>query len=307
MPSSLFTYQRYNFELQFRNKFSDAFQEWFTDIARLMHPNGDIQSPRLTQGDGKIDVYVINEQLVYQCYGPQSWKPGEASSKIRTDFRGAYEYLNGHLKKWVFVHNHVTGQLDKNCLQALCDIKAECEQSNNSVTILAWGIEELWESVESMVPFASLQGKFGEANPISFDFTTIEGLLNSLEHSELSYDTIPVSQPFQDKLEFNNLARAYQSEIKAGRMGISEINKYFSLFSERDPEFPEKMAQHFRDKYARIKQQGLSPDIIYDKLRLEAGWQRDPNAKREMATRAILAYFFDSCDIFENPPQGTFK
>lgn len=29
-----------------------------------------------------------------------------------------------------------------------------------------------------------------------------------------------------------------------------------------------------------------------------------PDAKREMAVRAILAYFFDSCDIFENEQEA---
>jgi hypothetical protein len=46
----------------------------------------------------------------------------------------------------------------------------------------------------------------------------------------------------------------------------------------------------------------LSPDDIYEKLRLDAGWKASPDVKREMATRIILAYFFDSCDIFKNPP-----
>jgi hypothetical protein len=46
----------------------------------------------------------------------------------------------------------------------------------------------------------------------------------------------------------------------------------------------------------------LSPDEVYENLRLDAGWKASPDIKREMATRIILAYFFDTCDIFENPP-----
>lgn len=71
-----------------------------------------------------------------------------------------------------------------------------------------------------------------------------------------------------------------------------------------DPEFAERLAERFRDRYAALRARpALSPDDIYENLRLEAGWIPSPDVKREMATRIILAYFFDTCDIFENSPE----
>lgn len=303
MSNSLFTVQRCKFNNQFQSKFTNAFEDWFVDLARLLHPNGDIQSLRLTQGDGKIDVYVISEQLVYQCYGPQAWKASEASAKIETDFWGAHTFLKGNLKKWVFVHNHPTGRLDKNCIGALNAVSAKCEKDGNQVVIEAWGIEEIWETLENTVPLAKLQNKFGAADPVSFDFATIEGLLNSLQRAELPYDAEPLSQPSVNKLHFNNLGPAYQREIREGRNGIGQIEKYFESWSSRNPEFPEQMAEYFRKRYAHIESRTLPADDIYEQLRLNAGWSRMPNAKLEMATRSILAYFFESCDIFKNPAE----
>ncbi len=66
MSQSLFTYQRSNYLNEFRTKFTNDFESWFATIAKALHSTGDIQSPRLTQGDGKIDVFVLSQQLVYQ-------------------------------------------------------------------------------------------------------------------------------------------------------------------------------------------------------------------------------------------------
>lgn len=71
-----------------------------------MYPSGDVQGVRLTQGDGKMDAVILSEQTVFQCYGPQTFQPSKAAAKVTTDFTGAHQFLDGRLKKWIFVHNH---------------------------------------------------------------------------------------------------------------------------------------------------------------------------------------------------------
>lgn len=302
MPSALFTHQRYEFERQFRSQFGDGFQDWFAKVFRHLHPPGNVQSVRLTQGDGKLDVVVLGEQAIYQCYGPQTWPAAEAAAKIRRDFQGAREFLEGRMRKWVFVHNHPTGCLDKLGIKALNDLVTESRKHGDATEILAWGMEELWEVLEEGLPHSALQELFGAPNPVHVDFASLEGLLLTLERADYSNDATPVPSPAPDKLEFNALGPSYRLQIQQGRGGVGVMEGYLASRFASDPEFGERLAQRFRNRYDQIRRRSeLSPDDIYEKLRLDAGWKASPDVKREMATRIVLAYFFDSCDIFENP------
>lgn len=303
MTSSLFTHQRNEFNNQFRSHFGDAFQHWFEALARKLHPNGDVQSIRLTQGDGKIDVAVLSQQQVYQCYGPSDFKSSVAKAKITEDFWGAYKHLDGKLRKWIFVHNHRTGELDKGCYKALNDIVAECRKRGDKIEVLAWGIEEVWTALEAGLSFNILREIFGSPNPITIDFACLEQLLLTLELASYPEDVKPVPSPSVRKLEFNELGPTYRREIREGRGGLGVMERYLASRASSDPEFAERLAQRFRNRYAHWKSCGtLSPNDIYENLRMEAGWKASPDAAREFATRIILAYFFESCDIFENPP-----
>lgn len=301
MSRTLFTYQRNNYLSQFRSKFTNEFEVWFADLAKMLHPAGDVQSSRITQGDGKIDVFVINQHLVYQCYAPSQFRTSEAAAKINRDFWGAVKFLNGNLKKWIFVHNHQTGQLDKLALKALNEVKRQCSDNGSSIEVLAWGCEELWDELKQRTPYAKLRDLFGSPDPVNIDFATIEELLLRLDRADYPIDTDPVSQPSPRKLDFNQLSKTYHREIQEGRNGCGEVKDYFSSRAASHPEFAEQMAEQFRQRYEYLKKHGtLTPDEIYEKLRLDAGIKSTPDAKREMAVRSILAFFFDSCDIFEN-------
>lgn len=302
MTSSLFTHQRHEFDRQFGNHFGDGFEDWFMTLARHLHASGNVQAVRLTQGDGKLDVVVLNEQTVYQCYGPQTFKSSEAAEKIRADFTGAHRFLEGRLKKWVFVHNHPTGSLDKLSIKVLMDLVAETGERGEAIEILAWGKEELWDELEAEASHG-LRELFGSPDPVYVEFACLEELLSSLERAEYPNDVAPVSQPAEHKLEFNDLGTSYRQQIRQGRTGLRTMDDYLASRAGTDPEFAERLAQRFRDRYSSLRARpALSPDEVYENLRLDAGWKASPDIKREMATRIILAYFFDTCDIFENPP-----
>lgn len=303
MANSLFTHQRFEFNNQFRSRFGDGFQEWFAKLVRRMHPPGDIQEVRLTQGDAGLDVVILNDQVVYQCYGPQTFRSSEAAEKIESDFRGAYEFLEGRMRRWVFVHNHPTGKLDKLCILALNKIVQQCADRGEHLEVHAWGIEDLWDALETGVPFHVLRDLFGSPDPVHVDYACLEELLLHLERATYPDDAEPVSLPDERKLDFNDLGPAYRREIREGRNGLRVLEGYLTSRAGSDPEFAERLAQRFRNCYQNLRSRSArTADEIYENLRLDAGWQAKPDVKREMATRSVLAYFFDSCDIFENPP-----
>ncbi len=60
-----------------------------------------------------------------------------------------------------------------------------------------------------------------------------------------------------------------------------------------------RIAEAFRTRYAELKAFDLPADAIFKHLQDYAGMNGEP--KRQGAALAVLAYFFDSCDIFEDP------
>ena len=66
--------QRLAFRDKFRSLHYEAFQSWFEELAHALHPSGDFQAIRKTQGDGGLDGFVISSQLVYAVYARHAEK-----------------------------------------------------------------------------------------------------------------------------------------------------------------------------------------------------------------------------------------
>ena len=63
--------------------------------------------------------------------------------------------------------------------------------------------------------------------------------------------------------------------------------------------FGEKVAQAFRNRYKELKAQGLLPDETFQELVIFIGGADRKELRYEAAVYAVLAYFFERCDIFE--------
>ena len=64
-------------------------------------------------------------------------------------------------------------------------------------------------------------------------------------------------------------------------------------------ELGDKIAEEFRKRYSDLKLLELPPDQILMCLQQYAGMSGEP--RRQAAVMAVLAYFFDTCEIFEDP------
>jgi hypothetical protein len=152
---------------KFRSLHYEDFQTWFEELAHALHPVGDFQRIRKTQGDGGLDGFVISSQLVYAVYAParrEEDRDSETAAKIRSDFAKAYSTLQGQLKAWVFVHNHPQGKLGQLGATAISDLKSK----NPSVEITVLSIDGLWEKLAGLSD-ETLKNLFGERDADATD------------------------------------------------------------------------------------------------------------------------------------------
>ena len=287
------------FERDFLKKNQTEFENWFVEIARFAY-GSDFQpvSNHGKYGDYKCDGYRQSTQTVFQCYAPITMKEKKLIEKIETDFKGALEYWKGNIKEWILVHNKARG-LSPNALQFILDLRKQFE----SMKIEIWSDKELLDIVLNLSE-SNLTSLFG---PIltheSFSTLTlkdIEPVIEAIEKSEPTVDLKDIIEPSVDKLKKNDISKAARNMLNIGRQKSALVEDLLMRFDT--PDRSEKIAESIRKRYIKLKKPNSSSEKIFHLLQDYIGFAHQNNTPtRFSAIWTILAYFFDKCDIFENP------
>ena len=65
-------------------------------------------------------------------------------------------------------------------------------------------------------------------------------------------------------------------------------------------ELSEHIANSYREKYKELKELKFSAEEIFEHLQRFTGFF-DGGPRQQATAMAVFAYYFDRCDIFENP------
>ncbi len=285
-------------ELALLKKNEQEYEDFFCEVMKLKYSN-DFQLIKAAgrDGDGKADGYLISEKCVYQSYAPSSgFNKSNLLKKIEGDFNGAIGKWGDRLKKWVFLHNSQEG-LPKYGLDLILKLRDE----NPMIEITPpWGPNEIKEIILSL-SVEKLVGLFGPAlthkDMASLTHEPIKTLLRAMSRKEAKrMEIAPVAL---DKLEFNKLSNDVEVLLTAGRRKEKLVEDLLQHWP--DPEYGEELAESFRNKYQSLTFDITTPDKIFSDLRSFSGGQIDDVAA-QVSSLAVLSYFFERCDIFENAP-----
>jgi len=300
--------QRSFFQLAARCEFMrlrrTAFQDWFCRIMGLAH-SGDFISVRLTQGDGGLDGFRLSTSTVYQAYAPRDLSPSDTVAKIGRDFEKARSYLKGNgvsLKGWVFVHNDEDG-LAPEVTAKVGALKQDCD--TDGVLIQVWAFESIWQTILGLTT-DQLVDLFG-AGPVedSLKNLGIPDIVAVVErlHREAPPPIADMSIPDPKKLEFNQLSQESRDWLILGRSRVSLVPACFSVLP--NPEIGERIGEAFRKKYRELRGGGMEADAVFATLWEFAGGGDFVRQTEQAAIAAIMAHFFNACDIFENAPTNS--
>ena len=77
--------------------------------------------------------------------------------------------------------------------------------------------------------------------------------------------------------------------------------RYFDQDAKwHDPTFSERIAASFREKYDSLRGT-MTPNEVFYEIQTWVGGSARGTAEHEMAVLSVMAYYFESCDIFEEP------
>lgn len=284
------------FRLAFHTLKGTAFQDWFVRLAGYAFgPDFEEVRPYGPYGDLKCDGRRISTGSVFQCYAPDAMKEANLIAKVDEDFHGARAHWADNLQEWVFVHNDGRG-LPPNAVQHLDELR----RSHAPLQIAAWSGPELHDLVMKL-DLSAIQALFGYAPSVAImqrlELSDIVPIIEALQRQEPSPSDPPLTPPSPEKLEKNALSKEAETLLRFGRQKSALVGTFFRK-SPR-PDLGEHIAEAFRLRYAELKALDLPADTVFKHLQNYSGFDGEP--KRQGAALAVLAYFFDSCDIFEDP------
>ena len=291
---------RLKFRLAYVTKTGEEFQAWIQKLAALAYgPDFEAVRPYGRQGDHKCDGRLVSTQTIFQVYAPHRLVAAELEAKVRSDFPGAVEHWPD-MKAWVLVTNAEAG-LPPSTVKLLDALR----QEHPSIEISTWtetAIQQLtrrfslqdWEEVFGDIPTVADWRRLEAAD--------IKDVLDDLESVESEPGQEPLNPPSLEKLEHNALSSAAADFLKLGWQKEALVQQYLRRTPNAD--LGEPIAEAFRRRYATLQGEGLSPDEIFGRLQEYAGATQG-SPKRQVAGLAVLSYFFERCDIFEDVPEAT--
>ena len=289
-------YYEQKFESTFLRAKGDAFQDFFEMLMGLAY-KGDFMScrPWGNRGDRKNDGFLKSERRLFQVYAPYEMTEVKAVSKIQEDFEGAKKHWKRHFDKWVFAHNAVDG-LPPHVQTVMLDF----EKNNPGVSLETWGLNE-FRIVFHKLTLDDLQTWFGPAPSDEtkgyLGFSDLRVVLETIADHPVSPMQTIKDVPM-GKIEANALSESVATLLKAGMAKATLVEAFFRQW--HDETLGERVAESFRSKYQTLRGQHR-PDDIFSELALWAGGPSLGAPKHHLAVLAVIAYYFASCDIFEEP------
>lgn len=287
------------FERDFLGRRGDSFQDLFASLMEARHP-ADFQRTRPwgNIGDRKNDGYIRSSKTLFQVYAPDELAAKATISKIDEDFREALAYWGTHVEKWVFVHNGRNG-LGPPVLKHLLDLS----RANPDKVIEHWGFAELSGQVQQL-GLPGLQAIFGFAptqrDVVRLGIADVQPLLKQI--ARLSSVSEPDVRPVPpEKVKWNLLSTGVATLLTAGMHRSDLVAQWFRSRGQVDPAFRDEVAAAFGAHYAGLRRAGRSPDEIFGDLQVFVGGSTRGTPSQEAAVLAVLAHFFETCDIFERP------
>jgi hypothetical protein len=290
-------YYEQKFENAFLRSKGEAFQTFFERLMSLAY-KADFMAcrPWGNQGDRKNDGYLKSARSLFQVYAPNEMDATKAKTKISEDFEGAKEHWRTHFDIWVFVHNATEG-LPPHVQELLLDF----ESVNQGIKLQPWCLEEL-RLVFRKLSVDDKASWFGlaptEETKIHLGFADLKVVLE-----RIAAQPVPPMTDVKDvpagKIEANALSEAVTQLLKDGMKKSSMVSDF--LFQWHDEMLGERLAEAFKAEYRRLRSNYHVPSQIFAELQSWVGGDCRGVPEHELAVLTVIAYYFERCDIFEEP------
>lgn len=291
------------FKTRIYQKNASEFETFFTAVMSKVDKDFTQVKPQGQKGDRKNDGYNPKKGIYYQVYAPERVNTKEALEKMEGDLEGLFEFWDDicPVKEYNFLIN------DK-YLGVYPDINSKIIELGNRYKIktnllLAKDLENMYMKLEyeEMVEIVGIIC-VPEAKGISFiDLNEIIEYIMNMDYN-IEEEGIISPAEMEEKIIFNNLNKEISNIINTYSIYTGQLEEFFSNRGDFEREkIQEKLIQIYKETKVQIK------DDIEDcsSLRFLAIVDKILPQPRKFSTLqalyVLLSYYFETCDILENP------
>ena len=295
------------FKLKVHENDGQSFENLFSNIMIRHNENFRKVKPYGNIGDRKNDGFDKTKGIYYQVFAPENIEKtrtvSDAVKKLNDDFEGLKEYWDDVCKIQEFYY--VVYEKFKGLPPTVEKEIIVLGNSNPGVicdTFPANSLEVIFLSLgeEDIIDIVGILPN-DEISFIDYHFLNeaIDFLMNS--ESDFSPDAYVEDPDFEKKIIFNNLGSTCKNMLNVASYQIGDLEAYFM---ENGDYVKEELKKRFRLLYNQSK------DMITEEMENYADQRffyilknASPNGKKAVkdAVLVLMAFYFESCDIFEIP------
>lgn len=293
--------ERFIARVQFQNKIyranGQAFEDLFTQTMYYAHEGFQSIKPWGNIGDRKNDGYIKEEGVYFQVYAPEDITKSYVDfvKKMQTDFEGLLKQWSP-VHKFYFVVNDKYRGVHADCEQIIRGFKDKYELEDAKI-LTAKDLENKLFSLEDDQVFSIIGYLPDPSNLRHVDFSILNEVISYI--MELPIDmtkknklTLP---DLDEKIQFNGLSEVTAQYLYSGLLKVVDLEEYLSNNSEF-------VADSLRDKlnevYLKEKETASQDELFWKIVNLLSP---KPQQIYQTTVIIIMAKYFESCDIFEEP------
>ena len=282
----------------------DEFEKYVSQVLNFAFDDFFNPEPVGSMGDGGCDGIADGGRLFFACYG-QTGNTGlerKTLNKLKNDFtRAVQQWPN--FEVFHFITNGLTG---KEFGLYLIE-QANCYDGKNGqrkIILKHADSQYVWNIIRNLTQQEREQLFPGCPHNATIEMTDVLPLIEALYDEEIHLNTVlDVKEVPPSKMEYNDLPVVTRAELNEGRRFSLMIREYFD--ASADTELEDKCSASFRMMYERHREVTKDSSEIISRLHVDlVGSNPRHDAKMALALHAVIAYFFDICSIFDEPPVG---
>lgn len=259
-------------------------------------------------GDMKNDGFDAETGTYYQVFAPEDimkYSTGnEAVKKLHTDFSGLYSHWDNlcPIKQFFFVINDKYKGVPPHIMQAVLALRSDEAYAGIAINIFtAKDLEKVFMSLDDLQK-QDIIGLIPENISPVIEYEALHETVTYLLNVELPIEltdnlTVP---DFDEKIAFNGLSKIVKSRLTIGSYQDASLMRYFN----DSPGVKEVLQKKFHALYEQSKEEIPETQEHYPDCRFYSILEKACSKKTvpiQTSVLVLMAYYFSSCDIFEEP------